>query len=630
MLRNDAKINLHFDSFFSSLSSLRKSLRSLGYVRFSRLERKKNNFAKENKFIYASFLNNWCVATFCVCCVLLSASCGIFKSAEKPDYGSDKTKIEAPKPDIAENESIYTPVSKPEPVTKPSKETMDTIEWTVIDPFKGKKMERPEVKKSPDSDREEEEVAEKEGVNPDSNREDENTTDVPIELKAALDEIMQKEAALDEKIAKAEVRHADKKLSDGQLLAIREETQQKRFELERARNEIIGEEEKTLNEDEIVKIETEAMTKNNYTVVIMMPFLTNQFTSFDPIPSKSKRALEFYEGAKMALADLQSQGVPMTVYVFDTQYSEHVVQSLLNSGPLFEADLIIGPVTKKNCELVANFGRMNNKVVVSPYNYVSVVEQNPFYVQVNPSVQTQYVRLMEYITKTFGSTNNAIIFAPAGKRAVDQRIQQIQNASGMTGSGQLRLHTFSVMAVNEESMEADRFLIAGQNNIVIIPSRDPGFVAYCMRELNPFRRSHKVTVIGMPQWEDEKFEKVDYNYYDNLRLTVGSESYINPDNFKVRNFIGRYASEYGTKPSENVFKGYDIMYYFGEMLKEHGIYFPTHLAKSPKQSMHTTFKFEPIYGGLTSDGKPAITRFENSYINILQFEDFEFIDVTPY
>jgi len=137
----------------------------------------------------------------------------------------------------------------------------------------------------------------------------------------------------------------------------------------------------TTSVEEVAVIEEEKMLKNYYTVAVMLPFLGNQFTSYGPIPEKSKRALEFYEGVKMAMNELQSMGVPMTIYVFDTQYDEHVVKSLLNSGSLYQADLIIGPVNKKNCQLVAEFARKNSKVMVSPYNYLSTItEQNPFYV----------------------------------------------------------------------------------------------------------------------------------------------------------------------------------------------------------------------------------------------------------
>ncbi len=561
--------------------------------------------------------------------VLLSSSCAIFnkKPIDKPDYGPGPTTTTEPKEEVV----IAPPISKPEPVTKPPvkkpSERMDTIQWNVVDDFKGKELEKEEVVE----EKEEEEKTEEKEESAEAKVAENSEENVSEENKLLLEELKTREAVLDEKIAKAEARHADKKLSDNQLLAIREEITQKRFEIEREKNNILGLEKPTFSEGEVVEIQTDTMVKGNYTVAIMMPFLTNQYTSFGPIPDKSKRALEFYEGVKMALNDLQAQGVPMTIYVFDTQYSEHVVQSLLNSGPLYEADMIIGPVSRKNCELVAAFGRANGKVVVSPYNYVSVVEQNPYYVQVSPSVQTQYIRVFEYVKQKFPS-RNVLIMAPAGKRAVDQRIQEIQFANGTVNQGgALPVHTFSVMAVNQEPMQADRFLMAGQNNIVVIPSRDPGFVAYCMRELNPYRRSHRVTVVGMPQWEEPKFEKVDYNYYGNLNLVLGSESYIDKDNAQIRNFMSRYQSEYGTIPTENVFKGYDIMSYFGQMLKQHGIYFPSHLSKTPGRGMHTTFKFEPVYGAAPVGAtEPVITRFENSYLNILEFDDFEFRDVTPY
>jgi len=381
---------------------------------------------------------------------------------------------------------------------------------------------------------------------------------------------------------------------------------------------------------EVAVIKEEKMLRNHYTVAIMLPFLGNQFTSFGPIPNKSKRALEFYEGVKMAMNELQGMGVPMTIYVFDTQYDENVVKGLLNSSALYNADLIIGPVNKENCQLVADFSRKNNKVMVSPYNYLAnITEQNPFYLQANPSTQMQFVRILEYVQKNFGTTGIATVLYPANKTAIKSRVEEIQLASmivNQSGSATMREYQFDVSAAQMSPMNVKEFLVAGQDNVVIIPSRDPGFVAYAMRELSPYRTSHRITVVGLPQWEDQKFEKMDYNYYENMNLLIGSESYINKENPDVRSFMSRYAGEYGTSPTENVYKGYDMMLYFGQMLGEFGIYFPSFLAKNPGDGLHTKFNFQPVYGvgSAGPEGKPVIKRFENNHINILQFSEFRF------
>lgn len=387
----------------------------------------------------------------------------------------------------------------------------------------------------------------------------------------------------------------------------------------------------TTGAEEVAIIQEGKMLKNHYTVVIMMPFLGNQFTSFGPIPEKSRRALEFYEGAKMAITDLQSRGVPMTIYVFDTQYDENVVKGLLNSSSLFSADLIIGPVNKKNCQLVAEFSRRNGKVMVSPYNYLSTItEQNPYYLQANPSTQTQFVRLLEYVKANYGTTSVATILYPPGKKATQQRVQEIQFASNIvnqSGGMNLREYPFDMASVTADSpLRTNEFMVAGQKNVIIVPSRDPAFVAYVMRVLSPYRDSHRITVIGLPQWEDKAFEKLDYNYYENMGLLIGSEAYIDRNNPQIANFISRYAGEYGTSPTENVFKGYDMMLYFGQMLGEYGIYFPSFLSKNTGNGLHTSFNFQPVYGIGTAgtEGRPVIKRFENNHINILEFSDYRF------
>ena len=386
----------------------------------------------------------------------------------------------------------------------------------------------------------------------------------------------------------------------------------------------------TTGTEDVSVILEEKMLKDHYTVVLMLPFLGNQFNYSGPIPAKSKRALEFYEGAKMAINELQSLGVPMTIYSFDTQYDENIVSSLLESSTLYQADLIIGPVNKKNCQLVAEFTRKNNKVMVSPYNYLSTItEQNPYYLQANPSTQTQFVEILKYVRERVGTIGSTTILYPANKTAVKARVEEIQMAArivNQSGMGTLREYAFDVSTAKEMPMNVRDFLIGGQENVVIIPTRDPGFAAYAMRELSPYRDTLNVSIIGLPQWEDVKFEKIDYNYYENMSLLIGSEAYVDKANPDVRSFMSRYASEYGTAPTENVYKGYDMMLYFGQMLAEYGVYFPSFMAENPGDALHTKFNFQPVYGvgAAGTEGEAVIKRFENKHINVLEFSEFRF------
>ena len=132
-----------------------------------------------------------------------------------------------------------------------------------------------------------------------------------------------------------------------------------------------------------------------------------------------------------------------------------------------------------------------------------------------------------------------------------------------------------------------------------------------------------IVIYGMPQWMT--FERIDYDYYEQLNVHVSSNSFINPLSPEVQFFKRRYFDRFGSVPNEEAFLGYDIMLYFGRMINKHGTKFQYVLEQESLQTMHTLFDFErvvlPVSTGFENG---EIQQFENKHINILKFEDFQF------
>ncbi|MEM9990656.1 MAG: hypothetical protein AAF738_02770, partial [Bacteroidota bacterium] len=70
--------------------------------------------------------------------------------------------------------------------------------------------------------------------------------------------------------------------------------------------------------------------RERYNVALLLPFLTNRFTSEDAeIDRNSRWAIQFYAGARLALAKLEEEGVNLNVDVLDTEANPTVVNTLL-------------------------------------------------------------------------------------------------------------------------------------------------------------------------------------------------------------------------------------------------------------------------------------------------------------
>ncbi len=128
----------------------------------------------------------------------------------------------------------------------------------------------------------------------------------------------------------------------------------------------------------------------------------------------------------------------------------------------------------------------------------------------------------------------------------------------------------------------------------------------------------------MPQWKD--YEKIDFDYYEKLNVHISSSVFVNPLDPDVRLFKQQYYDLYGSIPTEEAFVGYDVMLYFGRMLKQYGTKFQYALEGSEADALHTRFEFERVVrpGATTGIETSQIEQFENKYVNILKFENYQF------
>ncbi|MEO1436975.1 MAG: hypothetical protein AAFV80_15655 [Bacteroidota bacterium] len=374
----------------------------------------------------------------------------------------------------------------------------------------------------------------------------------------------------------------------------------------------------------------ERVLKERYEVAIMLPFFTNRYSGVgETVPTASKLALEFYEGVKLALDQLEMQGVNLTIHVKDTQADTLKVKSILQSPEVYNADLIIGPVTRDNLGIVAEFARNNGIPLVSPLNPVSISEsENPFLIQVNPSKRTHFIELVKFINQAHANPENVLIISPAGN-AGDQRVAYIEEGHQLQ-SEDANIEPYKQVSFKLE--ERAELLLEGHlstldTTVVIVPSRDEGFVQYVLRELSLLRKSKKFVVYGMEQWQN--FERIDYNYFENLNIRVTSSRHLDFREESTLAFKRLFFSEYGMIPVDYSSRGYDVMLYFGKALKDNGVYFPAYLTETDYDVLHSDFNFVERYLPVetSTEEELAVKCFENSHVSILRFEGYEFVRI---
>lgn len=382
--------------------------------------------------------------------------------------------------------------------------------------------------------------------------------------------------------------------------------------------------------------------KPSYNVAVIMPFMTKLYNFRSDVPAQSLRSVEFYEGMKLAFDSLEKEGVRLNITVYDSQRDVEEVQAVLKKPELLEADLIFGPVGTEALREVAKFGLAHGIPVISAFNNnPEVAEDNHYFIQVNPSFATQSRYIAEFLTKHIKmpppySGIKKVNYLMLGMVDDTSRMKEVQNAYSLAKND-------PSAKIPQKVLDAGNFTIDNLKshfsrdaiNVVIVPSyRSEPFVTAVLRELSAMvdlvekKYNHEFLVIGMPQWK--YYERVNFEYYENLKLHITDEFFVNTDKSENIKFRDAYRANYGIAPREFAYIGFDLTLYFGRLLKKYGTAFPDKFEEESALGRHTKFYFEPMMrirnvldgGNLIKDTE--IMRFENQYINFLEFNEYQF------
>ena len=376
--------------------------------------------------------------------------------------------------------------------------------------------------------------------------------------------------------------------------------------------------------------------KDRYSITYALPFV-NRMNSGGPIYENSKWALNFYAGSKIALRELQQEGMSLDVRVVDTEADANEMRTLLATDQaLRNSDLIIGPYLRDNARALADFAKQNQKMVVSPYTAsANVTQENPYYVQINPGLPSHLSTIVRHVKSRYDDDQIVILVPDLDEeRRLLNFMQQVnQEVEGRDDVPALQEIRINAEDLSMQDLDLTTVLQPDKKNIFIVPVyRSENFVVALLRKLKiaargQINQQYDIEVYGLPQWRD--YQKVDLQDYEDLNVHVSGTDFINRSEAAVYDFRQAYYNETGGLPDNSAYQGYDITKYFGKMLQDHGTRFAPWLEREPKNLLHTQFRFErhldpATQGGAESAVAPPVQFWENKFIYILEFQDFEF------
>ncbi len=369
---------------------------------------------------------------------------------------------------------------------------------------------------------------------------------------------------------------------------------------------------------------------SSYNMAVVLPFLSHRFNSTtNDIPDNAEWALEFYNGMQMAFDVLSAEGVALNVSVLDSRASDQAVGALARTNTdIANAHLVIGPYRRNNVSILAERMRATGGVLVSPHSASSnVSNQNPNYIQVAPTLESHCRAIMQHVQSRY--QREQVVLVGMDTRDETARFEyfqrEYQRLTSLMDTTRIRELVVDTSQLDMQSIDLKPYLGYADETVFILPSwSDELFVYNFLRKLDLDRNQYqRVVVYGMPQWKN--YERIDFDYYEKLNVHISSGVFIDDFDADIRQFKRTYFDRFGSVPNSEAYLGYDITRYFGRMIHEHGTRFQYLMGNDPLQMLHTQFDFQSVVVPTASAAElPIIQRWENRYVNILQFKNFRF------
>ena len=346
-----------------------------------------------------------------------------------------------------------------------------------------------------------------------------------------------------------------------------------------------------------------------FKIAVLLPFMYNENDN-SSIIRNNKFIMDLYNGMRIAINHLDSLGVNIKLYPYDTKRDPNVVKDILKSSSFNKMDLIIGPLYTSPVKLVSQYCLENKIFMINPLsNNNEIIDNNKYSMLFLPSNKTLAIKAAYYARKKFNKNKNAIIFYENNK--VDSLIASIYE-------NEMESYGFNFIYKQKVNLEDSRLILDSLTNSYELMlskqeadsiSEIPGRVVKDGRGIEKLDTIYKyeekfyidddsighvftvssnsllssntlsavdvrndtISVLGFDDWLN-----YDVNTFDQLkRLDVSfiSTKYIN-FNSEISNFIkDKSINSYAEVPSENLFIGFGLINMIGKIVDKYGSYF---------------------------------------------------------
>ncbi|GAB3016304.1 hypothetical protein GCM10027051_20750 [Niabella terrae] len=341
----------------------------------------------------------------------------------------------------------------------------------------------------------------------------------------------------------------------------------------------------------------------------------NYLYSGKNFPRQSISGLEFYHGVSVATDSLNSLNLPLDIYIYDSKSARESLEQQFSKCAADGVELVIANCSAAELAKLARLGA-DKKIMVINANVPNDgnAKNNPYFVVLNSTLQTQVEGLYDHLVKYYtGKPINLITRNQSSEKYIRSMFETLNKYHKNA------LH-LNIKEVNDDVAlnalgYAPPVTVANQplpTAVYIVGSLDTEFGDKVLTRLASVNKDYsKLTIIGMPTWENINLSKTAYK---GPEIVYSTPFYNARSDAASRQIQTYYSKKMYARPSDLVFRGYAFTYRFGRLLSRYGKDLVRHLDSKEYRTLFD-FDIKPAY----SENKLAY--YENKKLYFVKYQN---------
>lgn len=295
----------------------------------------------------------------------------------------------------------------------------------------------------------------------------------------------------------------------------------------------------------------------------------------------------FYQGIQMATKKLAYEKQMLEVYVHDEKQATWDLSYYNATKHLNSSDLIIGLLSSKDLKHAAEYAERNRINFVSAYSPADAgIRENMFFHLLQPTLNSNIDELVKYSIERFPKEKKFIMFTD------DDREKELHDQIKTSLNNDKRVVSFDMSYTQLDTKILSKVFDPNNTNIIYVPSLNIQTANKIFDALSKLPEQYEFEIFGCPTWN--RIENAALKSKTNISYYFTEAFNFDLNTGVAQDLKNNYARMFNGTPNEMVYRGYETVMWYYDLLKKYGTIFNDKYSDATAAPF-THYKVIPVY-----------------------------------